>query len=135
MHLYHKKLLVKAVSKADTSDIFGSSAAFLQRLHIHVALKWIYASVFFQKIVEITSKTNDGSQTLMSSPKVDSHCVYNSIFTVLRGSINSRKGKILSNVTVGQWSPCSVCRSIWGGVVQARFKDNCSLFLFLFGFI
>lgn len=27
---------------------------------------------------------------------------------------------------------CTACRSIWGGAVQPRFKDNCSLLLFLF---
>lgn len=33
----------------------------------------------------------------MSSLKVDNRCVYNSILMILRGFINSSKGKILSN--------------------------------------
>lgn len=44
-----------------------------------------------------TTKTNVGSQALTSSPKVNSHCVCNSIFTLLRVSVHSRKGKTLSN--------------------------------------
>lgn len=36
-------------------------------------------------------------------------------------------------LTAGQQSSCCIaCRSIWGGVVQPKFKDNCSLLLFLF---
>jgi len=73
----------------------------------------------------------------MSSLKVDNLCVYNLIFMILRGFINSGKGKILSNDSRTAKSVLfNVYRSIWGGVVQERFKDNWVFFGFLaLGFV
>lgn len=63
----------------------------------------------------------------MNSIIVGSWCVYNSVFMILRGFINNSKGKILSNDKF-----VLMYRSIWGRVVQARFKEH---WWFWFGFL
>lgn len=60
---------------------------------MRVALKWISASVFFHNTWKIT-ETNDDSQALMSSFKVDNQCFYISIFVILRTFVNVSKGKV-----------------------------------------